>query len=232
VKRFYKQAGHQPTEEGHAITLDGRPVKTPARAALVVPSPALADGIAREWNAQGDRIDPRSMPLTGLANAAIDRVAVDAETFARGLSAYAETDLLAYRADHPADLVARQAASWDPIIDWARQRFDIAFTVTSGIVHQPQPPATLDRLHNAVATQTPFALAGLHPIVTISGSLLIALALAEGVLDADQAWQAGHLDELWQAEKWGDDPLAAKTREAHRRDFDNGVLFLSLVGQG
>ncbi len=232
MKRFFDKAASLPLDSGYGVALDGRPVRTPAKAALVVPSRALADAIAGEWNAQGVKIDPRSMPLTGLANAAIDRIAPDPAGFARGLADYGESDLLAYRADYPADLVARQNALWNPIIDWAQDRFDIVVAVTSGIIHRPQPEATVQRLRAAVLAHPPFELAGLQPLVTISGSLLIALALVEGAISLDEAWNAGQLDELWQEEQWGVDELAVQSRADKRRDFDIGARFLELLRLG
>ncbi len=226
VKRFYKQA--IATEDG-AIHLDGRAVKTPGRQELAVPTAALAAAIAAEWNGQGERIDPRSMPLTGLSNAAIDRIAADRSGFADGLARYGESDLLCYRAEGPAALVARQAAAWDPILAWARRRYDVDFAVTAGIVHAPQPAHTIAQLAQAVHARDAFALAGLSPLVTVSGSLVIALALAEGAIDFDTAWAAATLDEQWQAEHWGEDPEAAKAMAARRADFEAGHRFLSLL---
>jgi chaperone required for assembly of F1-ATPase len=229
MKRFYKRATARPAEGGWEIALDGRPVKTPARAALVVPSEALADAVAAEWEAQEDKVDPRSMPLTGLANAAIDRVAPDPESFARSLALYGESDLTCYRAEDPAALVARQEERWDPLIAWARRRFDVDFEIVFGIVHRPQPPATLERLRHAVVALGAFELAALAPLVTISGSLLIALALAEGASDVDTAWAAATLDEAFQAEHWGEDQQAAAALEARRRDFEAANRFLELL---
>ena len=231
MKRFYKQAAVVDSDNGYGIVLDGRAVRTPAHKPLTVPTRALADAIAAEWNAQGDKIDPRAMPLTGLANAAIDRVAPDKSTFAHGLAAYGESDCLAYRAEGPAALVARQEAAWDPILDWARQRYDVRIETTASIIHKAQPAETLERLGAAVQTMDAFHLAGLSPLVTISGSLIVALALAERAIDADTAWTASHLDELWQAETWGEDTLAAEARAARRRDFEAGSRFLELVSQ-
>ena len=229
MKRFYKLAAAMPGEGGVAIQLDGRAVKTPARAPLVVPTEELAEAIAEEWNGQGEEIDPRSMPLTGLANAAIDRVAPDPAAFAAGLAAYGESDLLCYRADTPQPLVARQAERWEPLLDWARRRYDVDFEVATGIIHRPQPPQTVERLASAVTSRDPFRLAALSPLVTISGSLVIALALAEGEIGLDQAWAAGSLDEAWQAEQWGEDALAAAALEARRRDFAAAYRFLTLL---
>jgi len=226
VKRFYKAAGIGP---GHSILLDGRPIKTPARRDLAVPNAALAEAIAAEWGAQGDVIDPRSMPLTGLANAALDRVAPDKEGFAAGLAAYGESDLLHYRAEGPRPLVERQAAAWDPILAWARRRYDVDFEIVSGITHRAQPRATIDRLSHEVAARSPFALAGLSPLVTIGGSLLIALALAEDAIDLETAWAAASLDEQWQIDQWGEDAEAVAALANRRRDFAAAAGFLSLL---
>lgn len=226
MKRFYKEAT---VGAGNAVLLDGRPVRTPGRAPLALPGARLAGAVADEWNAQEETIDPRAMPLTGLANAAIDRIAPDLAAFAKGLAAYGESDLLCYRAEGPAPLVAGQAERWDPLLDWARERFDIAFTVTAGIVHRPQPPETIARLAAAVAARDPFELAGLSPLVTVSGSLVIALALAEGALGLDGAWAAASLDEQWQAEQWGEDAEAATALAARRADFAAAARFLSLL---
>jgi chaperone required for assembly of F1-ATPase len=229
VKRFYDKAAVVPSGEGLTIELDGRPVRTPARRALILPSVALAEAIAAEWQAQGDKVDPRSMPLTGLANAAIDQVAPDRGAFASDLALYAETDLLCYRADGPDELAAREEAAWEPLLAWARARYDIGFETTAGIVHRAQPPATVTRLAEAVAARDSFSLAALSPLVTIGGSLVIALALAEGAIDGDAAFNAAHLDEIWQAEKWGEDSLATQARDARRRDFNAAAGFLRLL---
>jgi len=226
VKRFYKAVTIGPD---NGILLDGRPVRTPGRAPLAPPSADLAGAIADEWAAQGETIDPRSMPLTGLANAAIDRVAPAQESFAHGLAIYGESDLLCYRAAGPAPLVGRQAELWDPILDWARSRYDIAVEVTSGITHKAQPPETIARLAAAVGTRDPFELAGLSPLVTISGSLVIALALAEGALNLTTAWTAASLDEQWQLDQWGEDEEAVKALAGRRADFAAASRFLSLL---
>jgi len=226
VKRFYTAAT---VGEGRLILLDGKKVKTPGRRDLALPSDALAEAVADEWNAQDTEIDPRAMRMTGLANAAIDRVAPDRAAFARGLAAYGESDLLYYRAEAPAPLVARQAECWDPILAWAQQRYDVVFELASGVIHMAQPPETLARLNAAVALRDPFALAGLSPLVTVSGSLLIALALAEGALPLGQAWAAATLDEQWQAEQWGEDAEAAAALAARRRDFEAAARFLALL---
>lgn len=229
MKRFWKDVAVVKGADGHAITLDGRPVRTPGRLPLAMPHAALAEAIADEWRAVTEKIDPRAMPLTGLANVAIERIAADPLPFIANLAAYAESDLLCYRAEAPEALVARQAAAWDPLIDWAQRRYDIHVEVVSGIIHRAQPAQTLSRLADALAARSAYALAGLSPIVTITSSLIAALALIEGAADADTVWRAAQVDEDWQVEKWGDDDLAIATRAAHRADFDAGVRFLGLL---
>jgi chaperone required for assembly of F1-ATPase len=204
-------------------------VKTPARSALVVPTEALADAIAGEWRAVSDEIDPRTMPLTGFANAAIDRVAPDKQAFAAGLARYAEADLACYRAEGPRVLVERQAASWDPLLAWARRRYDVDFAITSGVMHVTQPSSTVDRLAHAVASLDAFHLAGLSPLVTIGGSLVAALAVLEKVVTADDAWDAVGVDERWQLEQWGADKEAEAALENRRRDFMAAASFLLLL---
>ena len=229
MKRFYRDATVRPGPDGGEVLLDERPVKTPARRTLALPTEALAKAVAAEWNAQGDEVRPRTMPLTGLANAAIDRVAPDPDAFARGLAEYGESDLLCYRADGPAGLVARQSALWDPILAWARRRYDVNFEIVTGIIHRPQPAHTLAQLSQAVAARDPFELAALSPLVTISGSLVIALALAEQAIDFAAAWAAATLDEAWQAEKWGADEEATARLDARLAEFEAAERFLRLL---
>ncbi|UIJ46827.1 ATPase [Sphingomonas cannabina] len=230
MKRFWKEVAVVREGDGFGIALDDRPVRTPGRTPLAVPSEALAEAIAEEWRSVGETIDPRAMPLTGLANAAIDRIAPDPDAFAAGLARYGESDLLCYRAESPEPLVERQGAAWDPLLDWARGRYDVHFETTAGVIHRPQPEATLARLREAVTHLGPFELAGLSPLVTVTGSLVAALALLEGAADADTVWQASRIDDDWQAEQWGEDELARQAAEARRADFDAGAQFLRLLG--
>jgi len=211
------------------IRLDGRALRTPARAALQLPTDTLANAVAEEWRAVDTTIDPRAMPLTGLANAAIDRVAPDVSAFVARLARYAQADLLCYRASHPTELIALQGETWDPPLDQARARYDVDFVVTGGIVHVDQPPETVARLTRAVSAHDAFHLAALSPLVTLSGSLLLALALAEGAMTEQQAWDAAELDELFQAEQWGEDSLATTMRDDKRRDFRAAARFLALL---
>jgi chaperone required for assembly of F1-ATPase len=225
VKRFWKEAH----AEGGTVLLDGRPVRTPKRNALAVPTEPLAAAIAEEWNAVGEELDPRTLPLTGLANAAIDIVAADHDGFADQLARYGESDLIAYRAETPAELIRRQADEWNPLIAWARARYDVHVETVAGIMHRPQPGATIVRLREATRARSDFELAGLSPIVTIGGSLIAGLALVEGAFDAERLWSAVQLDELWQEELWGADELALQARAVRRAEWDAAVRFLHLL---
>ncbi len=225
MKRFWKEAH----AEGGTVLLDGRPVRTPRRNALAVPTEPLAAAIVEEWTAVGEELDPRTLPLTGLANAAIDIVATDRDGFADQLARYGETDLIAYRAETPAPLIRRQADEWDPLIAWARARYDVHVETVAGIMHRPQPDATVERLREATRARSDFELAGLSPIVTIGGSLIAGLALVEGAFNAERLWSAVQLDELWQEELWGADDLALQARAVRRRDWDAAVRFLHLL---
>lgn len=226
MKRFWKEVSVDPDR---GIRLDGKPVRTPGKQPLILPTDALAEAVADEWRAVGEgaEIDPRAMPLTGLANAATERI--DPAAFAAALAAFGESDLLCYRAESPDDLVARQAALWDPLLDWARTRYDVHFEIAAGVMHRPQPPATIARLAEAVSARNAWQLAGLSPIVTIGGSLVAALALDEGAATPEDVWRAVELDEDWQAEQWGRDELSLGALESRRRDFNAGVRFLNLL---
>lgn len=229
MKRFWKQAAVADDAAGCAIHLDGRPVRTPARAPLVVPTRALADAIAAEWQAQDSDIDPRSMPLTGLANAAIDHAATDPTTFAATLTPFAETDLLCYRDDRQAELATEQAAAWNPLLAWAEARYGVEFTLAQGVIHVAQPPATIAALQAAIAALPAFRLVALSPLVTISGSLVAALAVESGARDAAELWPIVCLDQLYQERRWGHDAAAAARRAAHERDWLNAARFLGLL---
>ena len=231
MKRFWKDVSVEAESGGWAVRLDGRPVRTPARAILVLPNRALADAVGGEWRDVADEVEPRAMPLTGLANAAIDRVAAEKQAFALGLARYAEADLACYRSDWPPELVERQAACWDPLIAWARRRYDVDFATTSGLMHVAQTPATVERLTQAVTELDAFRLAGLSPLVTVGGSLVAALAVLETAMTADAAWQAVSVDDRWQLDQWGLDDEAATALENRRRDFLAAARFLQLLDQ-
>lgn len=230
MKRFYKEATAVAADGGWSILLDGRPVRTPARALLVLPTATLGNAVAQEWASQGEEIDPAAMTMTGIANAAIDHVMPDPAAFAAPIAAYGESDLTCYRADAPEPLIARQAEQWQPLIDWAKARYDVSFRVTSGIVHVSQPPETVARLGEAVRVLDPFLLAPLSPLVSMSGSLVIGLAVLERAFLVAQLWQAAELDELWQAEQWGDDDQALLRRAQRHEAFMAAAGFAEMAG--
>ena len=208
-KRFWKAATPAPVEGGFTVTLDGRPVKTPAKALLVLPTEGLARLIAAEWDAQEDMVAPETMPATRAANSAIDKVQVQFAEVAEMLAEYGGTDLLCYRAEGPEPLVARQAGAWGPLLDWARDRYQAPLVATAGVMYIAQAPGSLAALRAAVFAQTPFQLAALHDLIAITGSLVLGLAVAENRLTADEAFALSRIDEHWQIEQWGEDEEAA-----------------------
>lgn len=229
MKRFYKTVSVAGTPGGQQLLLDGRPVKTPARASLVLPNPLLGQAVAEEWEGQGEEIVITSMPMTGFANAAIDRVAPDPDRFIGDIVAYGETDTLCYRADPGDPLAERQQKVWEPILTWAEQRYDISLVRVAGIIHQPQSQHSLSRLQSVVSSFNPFGLAGLSTLTSISGSLVAALALLENAYDSGMIWDAVCLEELWQIELWGADADAEATRQLRRVAFDDAHRFCSMA---
>lgn len=219
MKRFYTDVSIEAQDGAFAIQLDGRPVRTPARALLALPSAALAEAAAREWRSQGEMVDPISMPMTGLANAAIDHVVPNQASFADGIANYAQSDLLCYRAEGPDILVMRQEAAWNPLLDWARTRYGVTFALTQGIIPVPQPEETLARMSAAVRAFDPFTLVGLSTLVTLSGSLVGGLAVVEGAHHSVTVWQAAEIDEAWQVEQWGEDAEATARSVRRAADF-------------
>jgi chaperone required for assembly of F1-ATPase len=212
------------------VALDGKPVRTPARRELAVPNEALAAAIAAEWDAQLEDIRPATMPLTRLAATAIDRTSAQRDLVAAETAGYAGTDLVCYRAESPPALTARQHAVWQPLIDWAATRYDAALAVTTGVVPTPQSSAALRAFAAAVAAQDDFRLTALHTLTAASGSLVIALAILEGRLDAEAAFAASQLDETFQIETWGEDPEAAARRRALAADIAAAARFIALLG--
>jgi chaperone required for assembly of F1-ATPase len=230
-KRFYKQADLAETADGFAIQLDGKQVRTPSGRPLVAPTRDIADGIAAEWNAQVENIDPMTMPLTRFANtvgeAVVDRVDAVAEDVAK----YLGSDLLFYRAGHPEGLVAREAALWDPVLFWAAETLGAHFILAEGIVHVRQPDSAIAAARAALPAD-PWSIAALHVVTTLTGSALLALALKQGVLDADQVWAAAHVDEDWNGEKWGVDAEVAARRAARLVDFKAAAKVLKSLTAG
>jgi chaperone required for assembly of F1-ATPase len=227
-KRFYKQAAAgEAGEGGIPVLLDGRPVRTPARRALAAPTLALAHAIAEEWNAQKDVIDPARMPLTRLANAIIDAVADRPQPVADEIAKYLGTDLLLYRAATPASLVARQAQVWDPLLAWARDELGARFVQVEGVLFTAQPEHAIAAARAHVPSEI-WQLGAVSTVTTLTGSALLALALAHDALGADAAWEAAHVDEDWQMTQWGRDELALQRRAYRRAEFDAAVTVLKL----
>ena len=224
-RRFWSVVEVAPTEAGHAILLDGRPALTPAKAPLTAPTQALAAAVADEWKAQREALEPGSMPMTRTANSAIDKVARHPSEVADMLASYANSDLTCYRADRPGELAARQAAAWDPLLGWAAGRYGARLIAVEGVIHQPQPKAALDKLAATVHALTPFELAAMHDLVSLSGSLIIGLATADGHTDADEMWRRSRIDEDWQIEQWGHDDEAAAQTEEKRQAFLHAARF-------
>jgi chaperone required for assembly of F1-ATPase len=226
-KRFYTGAGVAEADGGFAVTLDGKPIRTPSGRQVVAPTRGIAEAIAAEWNAQGETINPLTMPLTRFANS-VAEVAERVEAVADDVARYLGSDLLFYRAGHPETLVAREAAHWDPILFWAAETLGAHFMLAEGIVHVAQPENAVAAARAAFPVD-PWSVAALHVVTTLSGSALLALALRHGVRDAEQIWAAAHVDEDWNIEKWGIDEEVAARRAARRVDFDAAAFILKAL---
>ena len=228
-RRFWKTAQVVAEAGGYAIRLDGRPVKTPAKAAFILPTRALAQEIAAEWDAQDDTIRPATMPLTRSANSAIDKVTPNRPGVVAEIAGYGATDLLCYRADGPQAMTDRQAAAWDPLLDWADRTLGAPLRVTRGVVPVSQPENSLSRLAGHVDARPPFELAVLHDLVALSGSLIIGLRALHSGADIGALWRASRIDEDWQAESWGRDD-EAETMAAQRQEaFHHAARFFDLI---
>lgn len=229
MKRVYGKVTSGPAEGGWGVFLDGRKLRTPAKRELSVPTQRLAEAIAAEWDAQETDIHPERMPLTRLAATAIDHTCAQRDKIIAEVANYAGTDLVCYRAEQPAALVARQEAAWGPLIDWAAGRYDAGLAVTAGIVPQPQSAASLKAFAAVVASFDDFRLTALQAATGACGSLVIALALAEGRLDPDAAFSASQLDETFQIEAWGEDAEAMRRRAILAEDIKAAARFLELL---
>lgn len=230
MQRFYESVTVETLEaaSAYAVKLDSKPVQTPARNPLQVPSSALAQAIAAEWEAQSGEIAVEAMPLTQVAATALDRISPDTPSYAGQIAAYGETDLVCYRTDNPQPLAARQTAAWQPLVDWAAETFSAPLAVTDGVTPVTQPPDTLTALRDAVAAHDIFEMSALGLATTASGSLIIALALSHGRIDADAAFAAGYLDEIWQAEQWGAEEEAEVRQQTARADIKTAAYFFEL----
>ncbi|EBA10225.1 ATP12 family chaperone protein [Sagittula stellata] len=225
LKRFWKDATVEPSGPGFAVKLDGRGVKTPAKTPLVVPTEGLADAVAAEWRAQEEHVNPMTMPFTRMSNSALDKVATQRAEVADMLAAYGDSDLLCYRADRPAGLVERQNESWDPLLDWASETYGARLEPRIGVMHHPQPSEALARLAQEVHGQDAFQLAAFHDLVSMSGSLVLALAVIRGHREAEDAWRLSRIDETWQEEQWGIDEEAAEIAALKRNEFMHAARF-------
>jgi chaperone required for assembly of F1-ATPase len=228
-KRFYKDVASKDEGAGAALLLDGKPVRTPGKAALRLPTRALAEAIAEEWRAQGERIDPLTMPLNRLANSAIDGVVGREQAVIGDIMAHAGSDLVCYRAAGPDGLANAQKTHWDPVLAWAKTALGAPLFLAKGVGHVAQPEASLDRLRQALLGRDGFSLAALHVMTALTGSALLALAVAQGRLTPEAAWEAAHVDEDWQISKWGEDAEAAERRKNRWRDFAAAAGALALV---
>jgi chaperone required for assembly of F1-ATPase len=230
TKRFYEHAGIAEGEGGFTLTLDGRPARTPGRSRLALPTRALAEAVAAEWQAQGPSIDPTTMPLTRLANSTIDGVAPRLDEVREDLVRYAGSDLVVYRAAEPERLVAEQAAAWDPVHAWARDDLGAHFVLSEGVMFVEQPDEAVSAVRKEIVREpSAFALAGLHVMTTLTGSVLIALMQAAGRLSVEEAWRAAHADELFQESRWGQDHEASERRRLREAEFRSASRFVELA---
>ena len=227
AKRFWNDADVKDQDDGFAILLDDRPLKTPTKNDLVLPNRDIAELVVQEWRDVEEKIDPEVMPFTRFANSAIDRMPTRAPAVREMLREYAETDLLCYRADKPEGLVARQTAAWDPLLDWAQEEKGLKFDTTFGILPIDQPEVTINEVTRWLENKAGFHLMGLHDLVTLAGSFVIAMAVFEGHQSAETGWKNSRIDEDWQAEKWGIDSEAKAQADAKRAEFLRAALILS-----
>lgn len=232
-KRFYKTVSTTPDETGsvpaYLLLLDERSVKTPGKTVLALPTQALAEAAAEEWRAQGEHIDPATMPLNRIVNSALDGVRGRENEVRDDIAAYAGSDLLCYRAEAPADLVALQAEFWDPLLDWAAQALPARFVLAQGVMPVNQPPRALEAVRSALTGVEALPLAALHVMTTLTGSAILPLAHTHGAIDADKAWQAAHVDEDYQISEWGEDAEAAERRRKRWLEFQAAASVWALA---
>lgn len=228
MKRFYKQVSTAPVTGGFAVLLDGKPVQTPARNVLALPTEKLAAAIAAEWERQDEEVVVPSMPLLRLANTAIDGVRAKREEVIDAILRFGENDLVCYRTDQPPELAARQRAGWDPLLDWVAQRHGARMRVAQGLTHVDQPPETLAALREPLADLDAFALSGLHVVASVTGSMVLALTVLDDALSGARAFELSRIDEAYQAEKWGEDAEAAKRATALAHELGKAVELIAL----
>jgi chaperone required for assembly of F1-ATPase len=229
MKRVYKTVGVEPAPGGFVVRLDGRALLSPARAPLIFAAPGLAQAVAAEWDAQDKVVRPHTMPLTQLASTAVDVVSAGRPAIIDGVAAYAGTDLVCYRASHPQSLVERQARIWQPLLDWAMLRYDAALLVHVGLMPRPQPADALRALRAAVEAMDDWRLSALQSATSSCGSLIVALALMDGHIGPDEAFEASQVDENYQIEQWGEDPETTKRRVGLTLDIGAAHRFVALM---
>ncbi len=229
ARRFWRSAEAVDLGDGFTVRLDRRAIRTPADAPMVLPTAAMAEAVADEWNAQDGEVDPTRMPVTKSANSAIDSVTGRVSEIVGALAAYAETDVTCYRATEPEALVSRQDSSWDPLLDWALERFGVRPVPVKGVIHRPQSSRTLERLRGPLDAMDPFELTAMHDLVSLSGSLVIGLAVSDGHMSPEALWACSRIDEEWQAERWGEDGEAASVASRQRSAFLEAARFLDLA---
>ena len=229
-KRFWSTVSIEADPEGFSVRLDDRPVRTPAKRSLVLPTQAIARHVAAEWEAQEEQVDPANMPWTRSANTAIDKVATQRREIMDHLAGYAGTDLLSYRAAGPVELVLRQQQTWDPLLDWLGSRHGVCFDLTQGVMPVEQDPTYVSRLVRSMEPMSSFQLTGFQDLVTLSGSFVIALAVADGAFPVQDLWSASRLDESWQVEQWGEDVEAAEEAVRKMQAFLHAAEFFRLAG--
>lgn len=227
-KKFYENASGGEVPGGFAVLLDGKQVRTPGKNPLVAPKREIADAIAAEWNAQGEMIDPMTMPLTRLANSTIDGVENNVAAVADDIAKFFGSDLLFYRAAFPEELIARQTQHWDPVLRWAADDLGAHFILTEGIMHVTQPDKAVAAARAALPADA-WRVAALHVVTTVTGSALLALALTQGALSRQQVWAAAHVDEDWNSEKWGSDGEVELRRAARLLDFEAAATVLKAL---
>lgn len=228
AKRFWTDATVADADGGYQVMLDGRQLRTPAKSLLLLPTPALAEAIAVEWRTQEDEIDPGTMPLTRTANSAVDKVALQFDAVAEIVAEYGQSDLICYRAKTPEELIAQQAAAWDPLIRWAAKEYQAPLTPTAGVMHVAQPATSVENLRAVVFAQDAFSLAALHDLVAISGSLVIGLAAIQGASGIEDLWAASRVDEDWQISQWGEDDEATQVSATKKQAFSTALQFFQL----
>lgn len=231
MKRFYKAAAASEADGGWTVTLDGKPLRTPAKAPFLTPGRKLAEAAAAEWEAQQGEVKPADMPVTKSVNTAIDRTAVEFEAVAEAVAAYGASDLICYRAEAPAGLRERQNEAWDPLIAWAQEAYGARLITTTGVMPQLQPAEGSRRLADAVSAFSAFQLTALYDLTALSGSLIIALAVASGRLDAEEGWRLSRIDEDWQKELWGADDEAEAVAARKSGEFAAAARFLELLAE-